>query len=191
MLVISLLVVLLFSSAVIADSDRYLELSVMLDELGVEREFEGSRYSRGDYPYRGDAEFENLIVLRQGGLYGPYEMECFGSIRDSDIEHLVAMKEAHRSGAWRFSANRKAFFAQDLLNLVLASPYVNRELKKAYDPKDWLPEFNVGFYIASWIEVKHKYGLAVDVGEKRILRMELDRRRDFNFRLEIPECVAL
>ena len=68
---------------------------------------------------------EPRIVQVQGGIYGPYTGTWFDSIRDTDIEHIVARSEAHNSGLRAASAATRDRFASDLLNLTLASPSVN------------------------------------------------------------------
>ena len=42
--------------------------------------------------------------------------------RETDIEHIVPLSEAHDSGLCSASATTKARFARDVLNLTLASP---------------------------------------------------------------------
>ena len=61
--------------------------------------------------------------------YGPYTGTCFSSTRQSDIEHIVATSEAHDSGLCARDRATRTRFAQDLRNLTLASPQVNRHQK--------------------------------------------------------------
>ena len=49
-----------------------------------------------DYPY--PQSVERAIIRSLGGIYGPYTGTCFSSARDTDIEHIVAVSEAHDSG---------------------------------------------------------------------------------------------
>ena len=49
-----------------------------------------------DYPYPQSVERD--IVRGLGAVYGPYTGTCFGSTRDTDIEHIVAASDAHDSG---------------------------------------------------------------------------------------------
>ena len=44
------------------------------------------------YPYPQSVERD--IVRQVGAVYGPYTGTCFGSTRDTDIEHIVAASEA-------------------------------------------------------------------------------------------------
>ena len=55
-----------------------------------------SDYESDDYHY--SPSVEPRIVDAQGGIYGPYTGTWFDSIRETDIEHIVARSEAHDSG---------------------------------------------------------------------------------------------
>ena len=90
-----------------------------------------SHYDSDDYPY--SPSVEPRIVRSLGGIYGPYTGTWFGSIRDTDIEHIVARSEAHDSGLCAACQATRARFSSDLLNLTLAAPSVNRHQKSAND----------------------------------------------------------
>ena len=71
----------------------------------------------------------------------------------------------------RTDAERKAF-GNDLDNLTLATPRLNRYQKAAKDPAEWLPDENRCWYVANYIEIKRKYGLSMDKAEaSAILRV--------------------
>ena len=84
-------------------------------------------YDRGDYAY--PQSVEASIIKGIGKVYGPYSGKCFASGRETDIEHIVALSEAHDSGLCAASAATQKQFARDPLNLTLASPSVNRNEK--------------------------------------------------------------
>ena len=105
------------------------------------------------------------IIARQGGIFSPYTLRCFDNRGETDIEHIVAVSEAHESGmSTRTNAERKAF-GNDLDNLTLPAPRLNRYQKVAKDPAEWLPEKNRCWYVAKYIEIKRKYGLTMDAAE--------------------------
>ena len=118
--------------------------------LAVAPEHRCSPYDRKrDYPY--PQSIEQAIVRRLGGVYGPYTDTCFGSARETDIEHIVATSEAHDSGLCARGRATRARFASDLRNprlplrgqgLMLASPRVNRHRKNGKDAAEWLPDRN-------------------------------------------------
>ena len=66
-------------------------------ELEPEHQHRCSPYDKKrHYPYPQSVERD--IVRGLGAVYGPYTGTCFGSTRDTDIEHIVAACEAHHSG---------------------------------------------------------------------------------------------
>ena len=119
-----------------------------------------SPYDSDDYPY--SPSVEPRIVDELGGIYGPYTGTWFESIRETDIEHIVARSEAHDSGLCAATPATRAQFASDLLNLTLASPGVNRHQKVANDAADWLPDLNECWYVNRVVQVRREYGLTID-----------------------------
>jgi uncharacterized protein YraI len=131
-----------------------------------------SHYDSDDYPY--PQSVEPRIVSRQGGrIYGPYSGAYFASIRETDIEHIVARSEAHDSGLCGRGSAEKRAFARDLLNLTLASPSVNRYQKVDKDLAQWLPALNRCWYVNQVVLVKRKYDLSMDRAEAETARRVL------------------
>lgn len=89
--------------------------------LVVAREDRCADYDRTDYAYISRV-LEAELVRELGGLYGPYTGRCFRDARETDVEHVIALSEAHDSGMCGRPAAAKARFASDVLNLTLASP---------------------------------------------------------------------
>lgn len=117
---------------------------------------------------------EPRIVDQQGGrIYGPYTGAYFASIRETDIEHIVARSEAHDSGLCGRGSAEKRAFARDLLNLTLASPRVNRHQKVDKDLAQWLPDLNRCWYVNQVVLVKRKYDLSMDRAEAETARRVL------------------
>ena len=114
--------------------------------------------------YRYSPSVEDRIVAEYGGVYGPYTGRWFVSQRETDIEHIVARSEAHDSGLCA-DPQKWAEFASDLLNLTLASPEVNRNLKGAKDAAEWLPDQNQCWFAGRVIAVRLKYDLTIDQRE--------------------------
>ena len=85
-------------------------------------------YDRGDYGYRRTERMMRDVVDRDG-LVSKYLGLPFESL-DGDfvhINHIVALKEAHDSGACAWADSVKKEFAKDVLNLVLAEAKVNMQ----------------------------------------------------------------
>lgn len=122
---------------------------------------------KSQYPYPASVEYR-IVESLGGHVYGPYTGRYFESIRQTDIEHIVAASEGHDSGLCGASAETRAAFAVDPLNLTLAAPKVNRcgrTGKCGLDPAEWLPEQNQCWFVNRVIEIKTKYSLTVDRAE--------------------------
>ena len=126
-----------------------------------------SPYDPDDYRY--SPSVEPRIVAAQGGIYGPYTGTWFESIKETDIEHIVARSEAHDSGLCAAGPATWSEFASDLLNLTLASPSVNRHQKSDNDAAEWLPELNQCWYVHRTVQVRREYGLTVDRAEAQAI----------------------
>ena len=122
-----------------------------------------SPYDSDEYRY--SPSVEPRIVNALGGIYGPYTGTWFESIKETDIEHIVARSEAHDSGLCAAGPATWSEFASDLLNLTLASPSVNRHQKSDNDAAEWLPELNQCWYVDRTIQVRLEYGLTIDRAE--------------------------
>ena len=135
--------------------------------LVVAPEHRCSPYDSDEYRY--SQSVEDQIVEALGGVYGPYTGRWFASQSETDIEHMVARSEAHDSGLCAADDETKRRFANDLLNLTLAGPQVNRYQKVAKDAAEWLPAQNQCWFSARVIEVRQKYGLTIDRAEAEAL----------------------
>ena len=118
------------------------------------------------------AASEDDIIEALGGIYGPYSGRCFESDRDTQIEHIVAIHEAHTSGLCTVDTETKRTFAGDLLNLTLAGGDVN-SAKSNLDAFDWLPEQNRCWFARRVVEIKLKYAMTADRDEADALERVL------------------
>ena len=143
--------------------------------LAVAPEHRCSPYDRSDYPY--PRSVERQIVASMGGrVYGPYTGRHYLSMRDTDVDHVVALSEAHDSGLCAAGPTERRRFASDPLNLTLAAPEVNRcgtGGKCGFDVTDWLPTINKCWFAARVVAVKRKYALSVDRREAAALERVL------------------
>ena len=92
-----------------------------------------------------------------------------------DVDHLVALSEAHRSGGWAWRREKKQRFYNDPMNHVATPEAVNAS-KSDRDPggelgRPWLPPYVAArcWYAAKWIAVKTKWGLLMDDEEREAL----------------------
>ena len=103
-----------------------------------------------------------------------YDGRTLTDVRDMEIDHMVPLAEAHRSGAAGWAAALKAAFANDLSNphsLAAVSARSNRD-KRDSDPAAWRPPAGAAWcrYARNWISVKAGWGLAADPAEAAALR---------------------
>ena len=143
--------------------------------LVVAPEHRCAPYDRAAYPYPRSIEAE-IVAAMGGRIYGPYTGRHFPTRRQTDVEHIVAVSEAHDSGLCAAGPTVRRRFASDLLNLTLAAPQVNRcggGGKCAYDSAEWLPPMNRCWFAARVVAVKFKYRLTVDRREAAALERVL------------------
>ena len=96
---------------------------------------------------------------------------------DMDIDHLVPLADAWRSGADEWDDERRADFANDLTRPALrpVTSSVNRS-KGDQDPSQWKPDERGEWcdYARDWIAVKHYWRLTVTTAEKSALTEMLE-----------------
>ena len=155
--------------------------------LVVEPEHRCSHYQGSDYSY--PPSVEPKIVAELGKIYSPYTGQCFSSIRQTDIEHIVARSEAHDSGLCRADITTRKKFSSDLLNLTLADPKLNRHQKRAYDAAEWMPAINRCWFANRVLQVRLKYGLSIDQREAEALEKILSTCTTSE--IEKSDCVAI
>jgi hypothetical protein len=92
---------------------------------------------------------------------------------DLDIDHVVPLAEAWRSGAADWDERTRQAFANDLADeraLRAVSASSNRS-KSDQDPSEWLPP-EEGFhcqYVSDWVAIKVRWDLAVDPAERKAI----------------------
>ena len=133
-------------------------------------------YDRDEYG-TGYNSFEDDIIAalpvtmkKNGQVYTPYSCIAFDITANgtaaTDIEHIVALAEAHDSG---IVDDRRRDIASDLDNLTIADPTVNRSEKSDRDAAEWRPERHVAWFAERVIAVKREYELSVDPAERDAL----------------------
>ena len=127
-------------------------------------EYRCSPYHSDDYSYSPALE-QRIINRMDGRIYSPYTGQTFYDPSETDIEHIVARSEAHDSGLCNASRATRRAFANDIDNLTLSEPSVNRHLKSNKDLAEWQPLMNVCWFAAQVVAVKKKYNLTMDLAE--------------------------
>ena len=121
-----------------------------------------------DYPY--PQSIEARIADRLGGMWSPYDGTRFDSLRESDIEHVIAVSEAHDSGLVRRQRRRApALRARPGQPDARHPGTLNRYQKRDHDAAEWLPERNRCWFAATIVAVRREYDLTIDQREAAAL----------------------
>ena len=120
--------------------------------------------------YRHPASLEDAVVAALGDKrYEAYTGVYYDHERDVQVDHIVAKREAHDSGACGWTPSARREFARDIENLALASPRLDLGVKAGRDAAEWLPDFNRCWYAGTIVAVRRKYALTVDEAERDAL----------------------
>ena len=160
-------------------------LLTQLGSLRIEPEYEATPYDRSEFPHWDDEDgdgmntrLEILSLEKVGnvGWYSRWDGEWYAgegglSAPRFDIDHIVSLKEAWRSGAGEWSTSDKDTFADDMLNLTAVTASSNRS-KGAKDASEWLPSEASGkcYLLIRVIQVKTKWSLSIDQDEYTALK---------------------
>ena len=105
--------------------------------------------------------------LTGGEWVSAYDGKKVTNASQLDVDHLVPLAEAWRSGAWKWSAAERQAYANDLENseaLIAVTLTTNRS-KGDKDPALWTPAKSYCEYLNSWLKIKSQYNLTLDVLE--------------------------
>ena len=109
--------------------------------------------------------------LSGGKWKSPYDAKVFTNQTGLDIDHMVPLAEAWRSGAWSWTSAQRMEYANDLddpRTLLAVTAGLNRS-KGDKDVAQWLPPKAQCTYISNWIAVKSRFDLKVDQVEADFL----------------------
>ena len=154
-----------------------------LAELPVREEDSGAHYDRHDWLPRwesqGHGRTTRTVVLARdrctsGGWVSPYDGVQITVSSRVDIDHVVPLGEAARSGTRWWSTSQRHAFANYTANLRSVSAHANRS-KGDDDPARWRPGQRAVWcaYATQYIDVKAHFALTVDPAEQAALRSML------------------
>lgn len=108
-----------------------------------------------------------------GNWFSYFDAQTWTNPSDLEMDHLVPLKEAWASGAWAWTDQQRADFANDLgdpRSLVMVSAAFTTA-KGDREPSGWLPpvQENRCAYVSDWIAVKYRWNLTIDPAEKSFL----------------------
>ncbi|GIF78601.1 HNH endonuclease family protein [Asanoa siamensis] len=166
-----------------------------LNALTVQAEGSTSGYSRDLFPHwvtvSGACNTRETVLRRDGSnvvvnsscaatsgsWYSPYDGATWSNAADVDIDHVVPLAEAWRSGANSWTTARRQSFANDLSRpqLIAVTDNVN-QAKGDQDPSTWQPSRTAYrcTYAKMWIASKHYWGLRLQSSEKSALQSALN-----------------
>ncbi|MFH9198820.1 HNH endonuclease family protein [Streptomyces anulatus] len=166
-----------------------------LGQLTVGAEGSSSGYSRDKFPHwiaqSGACNTREVVLKRDGtnvqqdsscaavsgSWFSPYDGATWSAASDVDIDHMVPLAEAWRSGASSWTTAQRQSFANDLTRpqLIAVTDNVNQS-KGDQDPAEWMPPTSSYkcTYVRAWVHVKKHYNLTVDSAEKSALQSALN-----------------
>ena len=166
-----------------------------LNGLTVAAQGSTSGYSRELFPHwitiSGSCNTRETVLKRDGSSvvtnsscaatsgrwYSPYDGATWTAAADVDIDHIVPLAEAWRSGASSWTTSRRQSFANDLSRpqLIAVTDNVNQS-KGDQDPSTWQPSLASYrcTYAKMWITVKSYWTLTLQSSEKTALQTMLN-----------------
>ena len=116
------------------------------------------------------------VVSGQWGSW--YDGAVWTNPSDVDIDHMVPLSEAWKSGAYAWNAEQRRAFANDLglgASLAAVTDNVNQS-KSDSDPAEWMPPLAAAAcrYATDWVLVKYRWNLSIDSVESTALHGILD-----------------
>ncbi|MDE9366617.1 HNH endonuclease family protein [Luteipulveratus sp. YIM 133132] len=166
-----------------------------LSELTVKTEGSMTGYSRDKFPHwitiEGTCDTRETVLKRDGtnvstgsdcyptsgSWYSEYDGVTTSDPSSFDIDHIVQLAEAWRSGASSWTTAQRQAFANDLdhSQLIAVSASSNRS-KSDQDPSTWVPTRTAYgcTYAKMWIASKHQWDLAAQQAEVDELTTLLD-----------------
>ncbi|GAA2311616.1 HNH endonuclease family protein [Streptomyces kunmingensis] len=165
-----------------------------LAALTVKTEGSSDGYSRDKFPHwitqSGTCNTRETVLKRDGknvstgsdcaatsgSWYSEYDGATWTASGDVDIDHVVPLSEAWKSGASSWTTDKRQGFANDLTRpqLIAVTDNVNQS-KGDKDPAEWMPPraAYACTYLRMYVQVKHYYALSVDSAEKSAIQSKL------------------
>jgi hypothetical protein len=167
-----------------------------LAELTVAPDGSQDGYSREKFPHwidQGDSCNTREVVLKRDGTdvqtgsdcaatsgtwVSAYDGATWTAASDLDIDHVVPLADAWRTGASKWTTEQRQAYANDLDDPQLIAVTDNVNQAKGDDSPDlWKPPLESYWctYAEMWIAVKYKWKLTVNDAEKSALTDMLGR----------------
>ena len=167
-----------------------------LASLTVKADGSQTGYSRDKFPHwidQGNSCNTREVVLKRDGTSvvtdsscaatsgswkSPYDGATWTAASDVDIDHVVPLADAWRTGASAWTTAQRQAYANDLTDpqLIAVTDNVNQE-KGDKSPDQWKPPLTSYWctYAKMWVAVKYKFKLTINSAEKTALTDMLGR----------------
>jgi hypothetical protein len=137
----------------------------------------------------------NACSITTGRWRDPYSGDTITDPSLLDIDHVVPLAEAHRSGAAYWDSTRRMEFANDLtLTFALLAVSLSQNRSKGDDdPANWLPVDSSFWksYVLDWVAIKVKWNLTADSVELVAIRRILGGdTAGIRFPMMAPELIC-
>ncbi len=120
---------------------------------------------------------DSSCAATSGRWYSPYDGATWTAAADVDIDHVVPLAAAWRTGASSWTTSKRESFANDLSSpqLIAVTDNVN-QAKGDKTPDAWKPPLASYHctYARMWIASKYKWALTVNSAEKSALTTMLN-----------------
>jgi hypothetical protein len=121
---------------------------------------------------------DSSCAATSGRWPSPYDGATWTAASDVDIDHVVPLAAAWRSGARNWTTAKRQQFANDLAGpqLIAVTDNVN-QAKGDQTPATWKPPLTSYWctYAKMWTRTKYKWALTVNASEKTALQDMLGR----------------
>ena len=133
-------------------------------------------------------------TIDSGHWEDPYSGEAFKAASDVQIEHVIPLSEAHKSGAWAWSLEKRKVFTNFLdssYHLLPIKGAVNSS-KRDRDPAKWMPPNKAYWqqYALNWVKIKTHWKLKSNQEELGALRILLPDSLGIIYPEQAPEDIC-
>jgi len=148
-----------------------------IDEDGDCRDTRAEVLLRDSVPGSVKFDSDKRCKVKSGKWVDPYTGETFTQPSKLQIDHVVALKNAHDSGGWAWSADRKRGYANFLGSdtHLLAVKGIENQRKGAKGPDKYLPPRAAYHcdYVSEWSEIKREWDLTMTNAEEQAIERVL------------------
>jgi hypothetical protein len=121
---------------------------------------------------------DSSCAATSGRWFSPYDGATWSAASDVDIDHIVPLAAAWRSGAASWTTAQRQSFANDMSGpqLIAVTDNVN-QAKGDQTPATWKPPLTSYWctYAKMWVHTKYRWSLSVNSSEKSALTDMLGR----------------